>query len=118
MSSWFDDDTFWESLDWFLFSEFRTNATTSSEVDWIIKLLQPAPSSLILDLCCGPGRHCLEFARRGFCVTGVDRTARYLDLARTRSVEQGLDIEFLGIKKLQLPEAVTASVFERVTSIP
>jgi len=95
MSSWFDDDTFWESLDWFLFSEFRTAETTSIEVDQIVKLLRPVPSSSILDLCCGPGRHCLEFARRGFCVTGVDRTARYLELARTRSVEQGLDIEFL-----------------------
>ena len=95
MSSWFDDDTFWESLDWFLFSEFRTAETTSIEADQIIKLLRPVPSSSILDLCCGPGRHCLEFARRGFCVTGVDRTARYLELARARSAEQRLDIEFL-----------------------
>src|SRR6476660_8209398 len=95
MSSWFDDDTFWESLDWFLFSEFRTNATTSSEVDRIIKLLQPTPSSLILDLCCEPDHHCLEFAHHGFCVTRMDRTARYLDLARTRSIKQNLNIEFL-----------------------
>jgi len=95
MSSWFDDDTFWESLDWFFFSEFRKAETTSIEVDQITKLLQPASSASILDLCCGPGRHCLEFARRGFRVTGVDRTARYLELARKRSVEQGLRIEFV-----------------------
>src|SRR5262245_11215114 len=95
MSSWFDDDTFWESLDWFLFSEFRTAETTSIEADQIVKLLRPASSSSILDWCCGPGRHCLEFARRGFRVTGVDRTARYLELARTRSMEKGLDIEFV-----------------------
>jgi SAM-dependent methyltransferase len=95
MSTWFDDDTFWESLDWFLFSEFRTAQITSIEVDRIAKLLRPAPSSSILDLCCGPGRHCIEFARRGFRVTGVDRTARYLELARTHSVECRLDIESL-----------------------
>jgi 2-polyprenyl-3-methyl-5-hydroxy-6-metoxy-1,4-benzoquinol methylase len=95
MTRWYDDDTFWENLDWFFFSQFRTPETTSIEADQIVKLLQPAPSSSILDLCCGPGRHCLEFARRGFGVTGVDRTARYLELARTRSVEQRLDIEFL-----------------------
>jgi SAM-dependent methyltransferase len=95
MSDWFDDETFWESLNWFLFSEFRTAETTSVEAEQILKLLQPAASTVILDLCCGPGRHCLELARRGFRVTGVDRTARYLELARMRATDQGLDIEFL-----------------------
>src|SRR5262245_21167661 len=95
MSSWFDDDTFWESLDWFLFSEFRTAEMTSVEANQIVKLLRPASNSSILDLCCGPGRHCLEFARRGFRVTGVDRTVRYLELARKRARDQGLDIEFV-----------------------
>jgi SAM-dependent methyltransferase len=94
MSNWFEDDTFWESLDWFLFSQFRTDEITLAEADQITKLLQPADSAVILDLCCGPGRHCLQFARRGFRVTGVDRTARYLQLARRRAQEQGLDVEF------------------------
>jgi membrane protease subunit HflC len=35
---------------------------------------------------------------------------------QVRANNYGLDIEFLGIKKLQLPEPVTASVFERMTS--
>ena len=95
MTRWFEDDTFWESIDWFLFSEMRKPETTSIEGDQIVKLLQLASSSSILDLCCGPGRHCLEFSRRGFRLTGVDRTARYLELARTRSTELGLDIEFV-----------------------
>lgn len=95
MSSWFDDETFWESLDWFLFSQIRTNEITSVEADQIVKLLQPSTGAAILDLCCGPGRHCVEFARRGFRVTGVDRTARYLERARTRATDQSLDIEFV-----------------------
>lgn len=95
MNSWFDDDTFWESLDWFLFSQIRTDEITLVEADQMAKLLQPSTGAAVLDLCCGPGRHCLEFARRGFRVTGVDRTARYLDLARTRAADQGLDIEFV-----------------------
>jgi len=36
--------------------------------------------------------------------------------AQVRSNNYGLDIEFLGIKKLQLPESVTQSVFERMTN--
>jgi len=35
---------------------------------------------------------------------------------QVRANNYGLDIEFLGIKKLQLPESVTQSVFEQMTS--
>ena len=35
---------------------------------------------------------------------------------QVRALNYGLDIEFLGIKKLQLPESVTQSVFDRMTS--
>ena len=36
--------------------------------------------------------------------------------SQVRANNYGLDIEFLGIKKLELPESVTQPVFERVTS--
>src|SRR5207248_9402227 len=36
--------------------------------------------------------------------------------SQVRANNYGLDIEFLGIKKLGLPESVTQSVFERMTS--
>jgi membrane protease subunit HflC len=36
--------------------------------------------------------------------------------SQLRTNNLGLEIEFLGIKRLQLPESVTASVFERMTS--
>ena len=49
----------------------------------------------MLDLCCGPGRHSLEFARRGFRVTGVDRTAHYLTTARAAATREGLTVEFV-----------------------
>src|SRR3989475_11807180 len=55
----------------------------------------PPPGATVLDLCCGPGRHALEFARRGFQVTGVDRTARYLETARTAARGAGLTIELV-----------------------
>jgi SAM-dependent methyltransferase len=49
----------------------------------------------VLDLCCGVGRHSLEFARSGFQVTGVDRTATYLHEARRRAAEADLRVEFV-----------------------
>ena len=37
----------------------------------------------------------MELARRGFSVTGVDRTVKFLDQARQQAREEGLTIEFL-----------------------
>jgi len=65
------------------------------QVEGVVALLGIEPGASVLDLCCGPGRHSLELARRGFKVTGVDRTASYLKQARTRAHEEGLDIEFV-----------------------
>jgi len=42
------------------------------EVDFIIDELRLPPSSRILDIGCGTGRHAVELARRGYKVTGVD----------------------------------------------
>lgn len=45
----------------------------------------------MLDVGCGPGRHSLEFARRGFDVTGVDISAAFVDLATTAAEAANLD---------------------------
>lgn len=39
----------------------------------------------ILDLACGFGRHSLEFARRGYEVTGIDITPAYIDYANEQA---------------------------------
>ncbi|MDR1176553.1 MAG: class I SAM-dependent methyltransferase [Treponema sp.] len=49
----------------------------------------------LLDLCCGFGRMSLEFARRGFAVTGVDITKTYLAAGREDAEAEGLEIEFV-----------------------
>jgi SAM-dependent methyltransferase len=64
-------------------------------VEEMVTLLGLSPGARVLDLCYGVGRHSLEFARRGFQVTGVDRTATYLQEARRRAAEEGLGMEFV-----------------------
>jgi SAM-dependent methyltransferase len=49
----------------------------------------------VLDLACGPGRCAIELARRGFRVTGVDRTAFLLERAAERAREASLDVEWV-----------------------
>jgi SAM-dependent methyltransferase len=49
----------------------------------------------ILDLGCGTGGHALILARRGYHVTGVDRSAAMLDIAKNKAKDQRLDVEFI-----------------------
>ena len=84
MSSWHDQDDFWDTWSPILFTKEKWDEATK-EVDNIITLLDIKSDAHILDLCCGPGRHSLEFAQRSFKVTGVDRTTKYLDKAREKA---------------------------------
>jgi SAM-dependent methyltransferase len=55
---------------------------TRREVDFLVGALDLAPGARILDVGCGPGRHALDLASRGFEVHGVDISRRFVDLAR------------------------------------
>jgi SAM-dependent methyltransferase len=94
MTRWYDRDDFWETFYPTLFSE-RQWDMAPAQVDSLLELADLEPGARVLDLCCGPGRHALELARRGFRVTGVDRTAAYLDAARQKAAEEGLETEFV-----------------------
>jgi SAM-dependent methyltransferase len=94
MSDWYDDDKFWESFQDYMFNP-RRMAATAGEVDALSRMLALKRGSAVLDLCCGIGRHSLEFARRGMRVTGVDRTAPYLDQARANADKESLQVEFV-----------------------
>lgn len=68
---------------------------TENQVDFIIKTLELTGKERILDLACGFGRHSLSFARRGFCVTGVDITKDYIDDAVKTAKTESLNAEFI-----------------------
>lgn len=90
---WFETDDFWRNLYPFMFAEDRF-AAAKDEVARIVSLTR-CESGSVLDLCCGPGRHSLEFAQLGFRVTGVDRSPFLLEIARHRASEAGLSIEWV-----------------------
>jgi SAM-dependent methyltransferase len=107
MPDWFDNDTLWECLEGFLFSQFRSFDTAVREAEQILALVHPPQHAAVLDLCCGPGRNALELARRGFRVTGVDRTPRYIEAARAAAGREGLTLEFVqeDMRRFQRPAA-------------
>ncbi len=90
---WFQNEDFWRTVRPILFRQRRWEMATE-DVNSIISLLKLRPGSKVLDLCCGVGRHALEFARRGYVVTGVDATATYIREARRKAKHEGLEISF------------------------
>jgi SAM-dependent methyltransferase len=94
MKPWYEDDDFWAAAEAVLFPQDRL-AAAKTETDGVLKLLSLNPGARILDLCCGPGRHAVEMAKRGYKVTGADRNKAYLERARISATGLGLDIEFV-----------------------
>ena len=68
---------------------------TKRQIDFVIDKLHLKGGERILDLACGFGRHCLELARRGFSVTGVDITPAYIRFAEEKAHKDGLPANFL-----------------------
>jgi SAM-dependent methyltransferase len=63
------------------------------------------PGASLLDAGCGTGRYAVELARRGFVVTGVDRSPELLAEARRRPVDAGARVRFDCGDLLALPGA-------------
>ncbi len=109
MTVWHEQDSFWETVP--MFDEHHWQIAPE-QVESVISLLGLEPGATVLDLPCGVGRHSLEFARRGFRVTGVDRTEAYLQTARQRAAAEALDVEWLqaDMREFVRPEAFDAAI--------
>jgi SAM-dependent methyltransferase len=90
---WFDNDALWRDLYPFMFSPDRFS-DAAIETKQAIKLAKPRGKA-VLDLCCGPGRCAIPLAKRGFAVTGVDRTKFLLDKARSFAKRSHTRVEWI-----------------------
>ncbi|HSR68641.1 MAG TPA: class I SAM-dependent methyltransferase [Acidobacteriota bacterium] len=90
---WFSEEEFWSSTYPFQFPP-RTFRACRREVTSIIEL-SGCRAGAALDLCCGPGRHSVPLAQRGFEVTGVDGTSFLLDKAREYARSEDVEVEWL-----------------------
>lgn len=91
---WYEDSKFWTTFSPFLFSE-KQLSIAEEEVNQMVTLLKVKPGAHILDLCCGPGRHTVKLAQRGYQVTGVDNTKEFLKEAKLHAKKEKLKIEFV-----------------------
>jgi len=90
---WFANESFWEELSPYMFRPEKFDAATG-EVEKIIALAR-FQGETVLDLCCGPGRHSIAFARRGYVVTGVDRTPFLLQQATSLAAQENVRVEWI-----------------------
>jgi len=68
---------------------------TGGEVDLFLEISGINKKSMVLDLCCGQGRHCIELARRGFGkVYGLDRSHYLVTRAKNLSRKEGCSVVF------------------------
>jgi SAM-dependent methyltransferase len=90
---WFEDEGFWNATYDFLFSESKFGAAVE-DVPKVIALTG-CKEGAVLDMCCGPGRYSVPFAKHGFAVTGVDRTAFLLTKARAYAEQAGVNVTWV-----------------------
>lgn len=93
MAGWHTDEDFWRIFSPLMFGQ-KSWACVPEEVDQLLELLPIPAGARVLDMACGPGRHALELARRGYRVTGVDSTPVLLEEARRRAAAEALEIVF------------------------
>ena len=105
MTDWFADEAFWQTFYAVLFPEERFEIA-EEQVDKILGLAGFKGSS-VLDLACGPGRHTVVLALKGFNVTGVDLSPFLLGKARQRAEVAGVGIEWVNddMRNFRRPEA-------------
>lgn len=88
------EDLFGEDYLYF-YADDASNVTVRRDVDAILQLLDCPPRSSLLEIGCGEGRLLRELARRGYRVTGVDRSSKMIEAACARAAADAAAVTYL-----------------------
>lgn len=85
------------------------------ECDFLINMFQryyEGKAESILDLGCGTGSHDIVLAKKGFKVVGIDYSNTMIEIAREKSRNSGLEIEFdvQDMRELQLSNGFDCAI--------
>jgi SAM-dependent methyltransferase len=108
MGEWFEDESLWRDFYPVMFADERLRQGADEVQKALVLAGFSAPEGrAVLDLGCGPGRHAVPLAERGFQVTGVDRTAFLLEQARERARLTGVRLELVqaDMREFRRPES-------------
>lgn len=73
---------------------------TKQEIDFLVETLPLVGGDRVIDVGCGPGRHCNELAIRGYKAFGIDISATFIEQASASAVE-GASFRRLDARLLQ-----------------
>lgn len=73
---------------------------TKQEIDFLVETLPLVGGDRVIDIGCGPGRHCNELAIRGYKAFGIDISAKFIEQASASAVE-GASFRRLDARLLQ-----------------
>lgn len=95
-----------------LFYKNKNYAAESRLVRGLFSRYAKRPVKDVLDLGCGTAGHALALVRHGLHVTGVDASARMLEIARAKTAEAKLSLEFVRAKlqDFKLPRKFDAAI--------
>ena len=78
-------------------------AAAPAETAFLCRAMRLKKGMSLIDVCCGPGRHSIEFSRRGLAVTGFDFSEEYLSEAASRAKKEQLLIRFVAGDMREIP---------------
>jgi len=73
---------------------FRSPGDIARESEAVVAFLDLPTGCSVVDIPCGPGDHAIELARRGFHVTGIDRSEVLLEHAKRRASKAAVQAVF------------------------
>ncbi len=91
--AWYEDEQFWRDLYPYMFSKERFQ-NAQEEVEKILGMAD-LQAGAVLDMASGPGRHAVQLAKKGFIVTGVDKSAFLLEKARRLAQEEEVAVDWV-----------------------
>jgi SAM-dependent methyltransferase len=86
-----------------IYRHIFTAERTEKEVAFVERRLELNIGARVLDLCCGPGRHSVFLAQRGYKVTGLDLSQSYLDLARRSAADSNVALDTVSADMRDIP---------------
>lgn len=106
--NWFDQD------EYELLYQNRNASEATELADLVERTVKPEPGCSILDMGCGRGRHAIEFATRGYRLTGIDLSERSIAQAKSAALEAGLEIDF---RRGDMRTPITDAVFDGILNL-
>jgi SAM-dependent methyltransferase len=102
--NWYEDDELWSKFYDCMFDEDSFTLAQKQAAQLLSLVHHPVRS--ILDLGCGPGRHCLALAKLDYKVTGVDMSEFLLAKAKKKSKTSSLEITFISSDMLNFKSQI------------